>query len=144
MGALLVTAIQTIVSREVNPAHPSVVTVGRFSAGEAANVIAENAVLEGSIRALDVEVRESLPHAYVLEGDATHDDSLLDVEKPRYPPNARHLYAPPSALTVNYNWIILDLAEGPPPVLSLNPETSYAKLSSDITLSPYPGRASRP
>jgi amidohydrolase len=60
VGSLLVTAIQTIVSREVNPAHPSVVTVGRFDAGTAHNVIAGHARLEGSIRAQDVEVREYL------------------------------------------------------------------------------------
>ena len=60
VGALVVTAIQTIVSREINPAHPSVVTVGRFEAGTAANVIASQAVLEGSIRALDEEVRTDL------------------------------------------------------------------------------------
>jgi amidohydrolase len=62
-GALLVTAIQTIVSREVNPAHPSVVTVGRFDAGTAHNVIAGHARLEGSIRAQDPEVREYLHHS---------------------------------------------------------------------------------
>jgi len=40
VGSLLVIAIQTIVSREINPAHPSVISVGRFEAGTAANVIA--------------------------------------------------------------------------------------------------------
>jgi hippurate hydrolase len=60
VGALLVTAIQTIVSREVNPAHPSVVTVGVFEAGTAHNVIAGRAHLAGSIRAQDPEVREYL------------------------------------------------------------------------------------
>ena len=60
VGSLLVMAIQTIVSREVNPAHPSVVTVGRFDAGTAANVIAAHAHLEGTIRAQDPEVRNAL------------------------------------------------------------------------------------
>ena len=59
-GSLLVSALQTIVSREVNPAHPSVVTVGRFDAGTAANVIAGQARLEGSIRSQDQDVRLSL------------------------------------------------------------------------------------
>ena len=63
VGSLLVMAIQTIVSREVNPAHPSVVSVGRFDAGTAANVIAGHAVLEGSIRAQDPEVRDYLHKA---------------------------------------------------------------------------------
>ena len=60
VGSLMVMAIQTIVSREVNPAHPSVVSVGRFDAGTASNVIAGHATLEGSIRAQDPEVRNYL------------------------------------------------------------------------------------
>jgi hippurate hydrolase len=58
VGSLLVMAIQTIVSREVNPAHPSVVTVGRFEAGTASNVIAGQAELEGTIRAQEKSVRD--------------------------------------------------------------------------------------
>ncbi len=60
VGSLLVIALQTIVSREINPAHPSVVSVGRFDAGTAANVIAGRAVLKGSIRAQEPEVRAHL------------------------------------------------------------------------------------
>ena len=60
VGSLLVMAIQTIVSREVNPAHPSVVTVGKFEAGTAANVIADHALLTGTIRAQDEDVRLAL------------------------------------------------------------------------------------
>ena len=63
VGSLFVMAIQTIVSREVNPAHPSVVTVGRFDAGTASNVIAGEAHLLGTIRAQDPAVRASLQAA---------------------------------------------------------------------------------
>ncbi len=63
VGSLMVMAIQTIVSREVNPAHPSVVTIGRFDAGTAANVIAGQAKLEGTIRAQDEHVRRHLKKA---------------------------------------------------------------------------------
>jgi hippurate hydrolase len=63
VGSLMVMALQTIVSREVNPAHPSVVTVGRFDAGSASNVIASQALLEGSIRSQDQVVRLSLHQA---------------------------------------------------------------------------------
>jgi hippurate hydrolase len=56
----MVMAIQTIVSREINPAQPSVVTVGRFDAGTAANVIAGQARLLGTIRAQHPEVRAHL------------------------------------------------------------------------------------
>ena len=57
---LLIVALQTLVSREVNPLHPSVVTIGRVDAGSAPNVIAETAVLEGSIRTTLPEVRRHL------------------------------------------------------------------------------------
>jgi hippurate hydrolase len=60
VSMLIVSAIQTIVSREVNPAHPSVVTVGRIVAGTAANVIAGEALLEGTVRAQEPAVRKHL------------------------------------------------------------------------------------
>lgn len=60
VGSMLVMAIQTIVSREVNPAHPAVVTVGRFEAGTASNVIAGRALLEGTIRTQEAPVREAI------------------------------------------------------------------------------------
>jgi len=60
VGSLLVTALQTIVSREVDPAHPSVVSVGTFHAGTVRNVIAASARLEGTIRAQEDAVRRHL------------------------------------------------------------------------------------
>jgi hippurate hydrolase len=63
IGSLFVTALQTIVSREIDPAHPSVISVGRFDAGSAPNVIAGRALLEGTIRAQDPKVRAHLCRA---------------------------------------------------------------------------------
>lgn len=60
VGSLLIIALQTIVSREVNPAHPSVVTVGHFEAGSAHNVIAAQARLAGTIRSQEQSVRDML------------------------------------------------------------------------------------
>ncbi|HEY8175257.1 MAG TPA: M20 family metallopeptidase [Gemmatimonadaceae bacterium] len=56
-AAALVTAIQTIVSRKLNPATPGVVTVGQISAGNAPNVIPDRASLRGTIRAVDPDSR---------------------------------------------------------------------------------------
>jgi hippurate hydrolase len=53
-------SIQTLVSREVNPSYPTVVSVGRFTGGSAYNVIAEEAVLEGTIRATHPEIRAQI------------------------------------------------------------------------------------
>lgn len=49
-GASLVMALQSIVSRNMDPAHRAVVTIGAFQAGNAGNVIAQSAVLRLSIR----------------------------------------------------------------------------------------------
>jgi len=60
VGSLMIMALQTIVSREVDPARPSVVSVGQFHAGSAPNVIAGQAKLEGTVRAQDPVVRQQL------------------------------------------------------------------------------------
>lgn len=60
VGSLMIMALQTIVSREVDPARPSVVSVGQFNAGTAPNVIAGQAKLEGTVRAQDPVVRQQL------------------------------------------------------------------------------------
>jgi amidohydrolase len=59
-GAHFVTAVQSVVGRNVNPTAPAVVTVGKFVAGTVGNVIPEAADLEGTIRALTPEVRGQL------------------------------------------------------------------------------------
>jgi amidohydrolase len=60
VASLLVMSIQTLVSREVNPSYPTVVSVGRIQGGTAANVIAEEAILEGTIRTTHAKVREQI------------------------------------------------------------------------------------
>lgn len=57
IAASLVSTLQTLVSREVDPLHPSVVTVGQINAGTAPNVIAESATLLGTIRTTDPVAR---------------------------------------------------------------------------------------
>ena len=56
VGAQIVLAVQTLVSREVDPTVPAVVTLGSFNAGNRSNVIADRAVLKGTIRAFDDEL----------------------------------------------------------------------------------------
>ena len=82
VGSLLVMALQTIVSREINPAHPSVVTVGSFEAGRASNVIAETARLKGTIRAQEPTVRIELERAIrrVATAFGGLHDARIDVE----------------------------------------------------------------
>lgn len=58
----LIAALQTLVSRETDPLHSAVVTIGKVQAGSAANVIAEEAELKGSIRTFRPEVRHHIHH----------------------------------------------------------------------------------
>ncbi len=59
-AAALISALQTIVSRRLNPAKAGVVSVGTMHAGTAANIIPERAQLTGTLRALDAETRQLL------------------------------------------------------------------------------------
>jgi hippurate hydrolase len=61
ISAQIVTALQTIVSREVNPVEPAVLTVGEISAGTAFNIIPETVRLGGTVRTLDDDLRERMP-----------------------------------------------------------------------------------
>jgi amidohydrolase len=54
----IVTALQTIVSRSVDPTQTAVVTVTEFKAGDSINVIPPSARLRGTIRAFDTGVRD--------------------------------------------------------------------------------------
>lgn len=56
----LVEKLQLIVSREVSPSTPAVITVGSFHGGTAYNIIPEYVELEGTVRAVDAEVRKTI------------------------------------------------------------------------------------
>ncbi|RYG59292.1 amidohydrolase, partial [bacterium] len=100
--AHVVTALQSIVSRNVKPLDSAVVTVGKFQAGSAFNVIPSEATIEGTTRAFDSEVRqyivqrcrevvETLPKAFGGRGEFTlvegfpavvNDESVVDRLRP--------------------------------------------------------------
>jgi hippurate hydrolase len=60
VGSHLVIALQSIVSREVDPNELAIVTVGAFRAGDAPNVIPASAELRLTIRSRSEAVREQL------------------------------------------------------------------------------------
>ena len=61
IAAQVVTALQTIVSREVDPVEPAVLTVGEIGAGTAFNIIPDKARLGGTVRTLDADLRREIP-----------------------------------------------------------------------------------
>ncbi|MGE8205332.1 M20 family metallopeptidase [Heyndrickxia sp. NPDC080065] len=57
IGAQIINQLQHIVSRRVDPQKAAVVSIGSFHSGNAGNVIADSAVLTGTVRSFDEEVR---------------------------------------------------------------------------------------
>jgi amidohydrolase len=60
VAAQIVVALQTLISREVSPFHPAVLTFGTISGGTAFNIIADEVELRGTLRAYDADDREYL------------------------------------------------------------------------------------
>ena len=90
VGAQIVSALQTIVSREVDPFAPAVVTLGSFNAGNVHNVIPDRAVITGTIRGFDDQLFERMETRLreIVEGVARAMRAKATVEfEMRYPPS---------------------------------------------------------
>ncbi len=88
-AAQVVTALQTLVSREAPPTEAAVLTLGRLSSGTAANVIPDRAELQGTIRAyrdgLMREMERRLEEIASGVARALRAEARVDVHM-RYPP----------------------------------------------------------
>ena len=75
-GAYLITQLQSIISRELPPLENAVISIGRFQAGTASNIIPEEAVLEGTLRTLKPDIRKEIIKRleYMVEGTARSFD----------------------------------------------------------------------
>ena len=54
----IITSLQRIISRELNPLHPAVITIGCIKGGSSFNVIPDNVTFEGTVRVLDTSDRK--------------------------------------------------------------------------------------
>lgn len=61
VGSAIVSGLQHIISRELNPFHNIVISTTRFQAGNTWNVIPDKAELEGTVRTFQNEARELIP-----------------------------------------------------------------------------------
>lgn len=61
VASSIVMNLQTIVSREIDPLEPVVLTIGMLNSGSRFNVIAENAYMEGTTRCFNNKIRKELP-----------------------------------------------------------------------------------
>ncbi len=92
-GAQIVTALQTIASRNVDPLDSCVVSVTRFEAGSANNVIPQSAWLNGTVRTLQAATRDYVEKRIheIVAGLATAAGASAKVEYRRgYPPTVNH------------------------------------------------------
>lgn len=60
MAGYFISNVQSIISRELSPTDPAVVTIGKINGGFAYNIIPDSVELEGTVRAVDQKVRENI------------------------------------------------------------------------------------
>jgi len=71
VAAHIVTALQSVVSRELDPWEAAVLTVAHIESGTTTNIIPEHAWMEGTLRALTPEVRTSLAQSVARIASST-------------------------------------------------------------------------
>lgn len=93
IGASLVTQLQTIVSRKLDPIETAVLTIGEFNSGSSFNIIADQAKLTGTVRYCNPDVQNLIIKEIkrIIGGVAhTYDvEIILDYNK-GYPPVINH------------------------------------------------------
>src|SRR4029077_7290174 len=82
VGAQLITALQSIVSRSVDPLESAVISMCEFHAGNARNVIPQTAELKGTVRTLNGDVRKLVERRVreVVAGVAQITGAKIDLE----------------------------------------------------------------
>ncbi|GAB1477211.1 M20 family metallopeptidase [Bacillota bacterium] len=58
VAADVISAVQRIVSREIDPIKPALITIGKINGGTAVNIIPEKVTLEGTVRTYHQEIRD--------------------------------------------------------------------------------------
>nr|WP_156440294.1 MULTISPECIES: M20 aminoacylase family protein [unclassified Burkholderia] len=105
--ASIVMALQTIVSRNVNPQELAIVTAGAIHAGAASNVIPPHAELELSVRALSPDVRTLLERRIreVVHGQAASYGATAEIDyRHTYPVLVNHAAETAFAREVAREW----------------------------------------
>ncbi len=93
LGAQIVMALQTIASRNIDPLDSCVVSVTRFDAGSANNIIPQSARLNGTVRTLKADTRDYAEKRIheIVAGLAAASGATANVEYRRgYPTTVNH------------------------------------------------------
>jgi hippurate hydrolase len=93
VASLFVISLQNIVSRSINPLHPTVITIGTIHAGSVYNAVADEAVLEGTVRSTDGKTRTEVLRRIKKTAEALgslHDARIEVNVLEGYPPVVNH------------------------------------------------------
>ena len=93
IGTQLVSALQSIVSRNVDPLESAVLSICEFHAGNARNVIAQTAILRGTVRTLTKETAELVERRVreIVAGMAQMTGAKIDLDYVHgYPVTVNH------------------------------------------------------
>lgn len=119
LAAQVINSLQTIISRELDPVEPAVLTIGKIQGGTRANIIAEKVEMEGTVRTLNETVREKIPVLMenVIKGiTRSHNASY----KFRYEKGTPPLYNHPDLVQAMLP--VLENALGPDKVVAVKPQ----------------------
>ncbi|GAA0596222.1 N-acetyl amino acid acetylase SndC [Virgibacillus siamensis] len=89
IGSQVVSELQQIVSRRLDPLETAVITIGQFNAGSAFNIIADTAELVGTVRHLNTNVQEQVIQEIekIIKGVCAGHDVTYDLNYEKgYPP----------------------------------------------------------
>lgn len=84
-AANLISQLQTIISRELDPAHSAVLTIGHIHGGSTHNIISDSCLIQGTVRAKSPESRAHIEHAFkrICAGVALSLNTRIDVNYQR-------------------------------------------------------------
>ena len=88
VAAELVTMVQTVITRDVDPHQDALLTLGKIQGGTSHNVIAEEVTISGTLRVFSNELYRTLSHkiAALMQGLETATGAQIDMDrKVRYP-----------------------------------------------------------
>lgn len=93
IGSEIVSLLQLITSRKINPMDSAVVTVGQFRAGNAFNIIPSEAYLEGTVRTFSTELQDFIIEEMerIVKGACTAHECDFEFRYFKgYPPTVNH------------------------------------------------------
>ena len=119
IAAQVIQAIQNIVSRTNDPTDPAVITIGKITGGTRSNILAEQAIMEGTVRTLNDFNRDRIEQSIknIVKGTAATFGADYSVD---YNRGAPPLYNHPE-LALNMSPTLLRVV-GPPNIDSIKPQ----------------------